>query len=247
MLLFGRTEAEAESRVRGELLSDLVSGRDLDETRLRERARQQGADLDGDLAIAVARPVAEQPGARVAAALARELRGLGGVHEGCVVVLAPEDPLRLGEQLRSRLDGATVGVTRASGDAIPQAWREARQAQETLLRLGREGEVSDPAGLGLARLILGGNGPGELDEFVRTTLGPVLDYDTARDTRLAETLEAWFDAGGALRETAEQLHIHPNTVTQRLDRVAQLLGDTWREPSRRLDVHLAVQMVRLRA
>jgi GAF domain-containing protein len=247
VLLFGRTEAEAESRVRGELLSDLVSGRDLDETRLRERARQQGADLDGDLAIAVARPVDEQPGARVAAALARELRGLGGVHEGCVVVLAPEDPLRLGEQLRSRLDGATVGVTRATGDAIPQAWREARQAQETLLRLGREGEVSDPAGLGLARLILGGNGPGELDEFVRTTLGPVLDYDAARDTRLAETLEAWFDAGGALRETAERLHIHPNTVTQRLDRVAQLLGDTWREPSRRLDVHLAVQMVRLRA
>ena len=247
VLLFGRTEAEAESRVRGELLSDLVSGRDLDETRLRERARQQGADLDGDLAIAVAQPVAEQPGARVAAVLARELRGLGGVLEGHVVVLAPEDPLELGEQLRSRLDGATVGVTRTTGEAIPKAWREARQALETLLRLGREGEVSDPAGLGLARLILGGNGPGELDEFVRTTLGPVLDYDAARDTRLAETLEAWFDSGGALRETAERLHIHPNTVTQRLERVAQLLGETWRDPSRRLDVHLAVQMVRLRA
>ena len=71
VLLFGRTEAEAESRVRGELLGDLVSGRDLDEVRLRERARQQGADLDGDLAIAVATPSAEQPGARVAAALAR--------------------------------------------------------------------------------------------------------------------------------------------------------------------------------
>ena len=51
-----------------------------------------------------------------------------------------------------------------------------------------------------------------------------------RDTRLAETLEAWFDAGGGLRETAERLHIHPNTVTQRLDRVGQLLGEGWREP-----------------
>ncbi len=101
VLLFGRTEAEAESRVRGELLSDLVSGRDLDDVRLRERARQQGADLDGDLAIAVATPSAEQPGARVAATLARELHGLGGVHEGHVVVLAPGDPGQLGEQLRS--------------------------------------------------------------------------------------------------------------------------------------------------
>ena len=49
VLLFGRIEAEAESRVRGELLSDLVGGRDLDPDRLRQRARQQGADLDGDL------------------------------------------------------------------------------------------------------------------------------------------------------------------------------------------------------
>ncbi len=90
VLLFGRSEAEAESRVRGELLVDLVSGRDLDATRLRERARQQGAELDGDLSIAVAEHDGEQPGARVAAGLARELHGLGGVHEGQVVVLAPE-------------------------------------------------------------------------------------------------------------------------------------------------------------
>ncbi len=82
VLLFGRTEAEAESRVRGELLADLLRGRDLDATRLRERARQQGADLDGELAIAVAEHRDEQPGARIAAALARELHGLGGVHRG---------------------------------------------------------------------------------------------------------------------------------------------------------------------
>jgi len=246
VLLFGRTEAEAESRVRGELLSDLVSGGDLDGARLRERARQQGADLDDDLAIAVARPAPDQPGGRVAATLARELHGLGGTREGHVVVLAPADPRALGDQLQARLDGATVGVTSARGDAIPQAWREARQTLDALLRLGRHGEVSDPAGLGLARLLLGGNGPEELEEFVRGTLGPVLDYDAQRETRLAETLEAWFDAGGALRETADRLHIHPNTVTQRLERVGQLLGDSWRDPGRRLDVQLALQMTRLR-
>jgi GAF domain-containing protein len=248
VLLFGRTEAEAESRVRGELLADLVVGRDLDVVRLRERARQQAADLDGELAIAVAEHEGDPPGARVAAALARELHGLGGVHEGQVVVLAPEDPRRLGEQLSARLDGATVGVTSITGgvEQVAAAWREARQALAALLRLGRAGEVSDPAGLGLARLLLGGNGPDELEEFITTTLGPVLDYDTHRDTRLAETLEAWFTTGGALRETADRLHIHPNTVSQRLERVGQLLGETWRDPARKLDVQLALQMARLR-
>jgi DNA-binding PucR family transcriptional regulator len=56
----------------------------------------------------------------------------------------------------------------------------------------------------------------------------------------------WLATGGALRDTAERLHIHPNTVTQRLDRVGQILGDGWRQPDRKLDVQLALQMVRLR-
>ena len=250
VLLFVRSEAEAESRVRGELLADLVGGRDLDHDRLRERARRQGADLDDHLALAVAEtPEHGDPAAaRVASALAHELHGLGAVHEGRVVLLAPGDPLALGEQVRARLDGATVGVARSTGGVggVRTAWREARQSVTALLRLGRTGDVSDPAGLGLARLLLGDNGREALEEFIDRTLGPVLSYDAERDTRLVETLDAWFATGGAVRETAERLHVHANTVSQRLDRVGQLLGDRWREPDRKLDVHLALQMARLR-
>jgi GAF domain-containing protein len=251
VVLFGRIEAEAESRVRGELLSDLVSGRDLDADRLRQRARQQGADLNGDLVVAVAEPTEEVPDqqlARIASNLARESQGLGGTHDGVVVVLGHDEPLHLGEVLRERLGGATVGVATGAGGAegITQAWGEARQTLTAMLRLDRTGEVSDPAGLGLARVLLGGTGPEDLEEFVDRTLGPVLRYDSQRDTLLAATLEAWLGSGGALRETADRLHIHPNTVTQRLDRIGQLLGNGWREPDRKLDVQLALQIVRLR-
>ena len=254
VLLFGRTEAEAESRVRGELLVDLLAGQGLDSVRIRERARAQGADLDLPLAVAVAEPgphtddKTRLPLARAVAAMAGELHGLGAVHEGRAVVLAPADPLELGRMLQERLNGATVGVARSTGGAesVPDAWREARQTLATLLRLGRNGDVSDPAGLGLARLLLGSNGPGELEDFLDRTVGPVLAYDAQRHTNLAETLEAWFAADGGLRETASALHIHPNTVTQRLDRVGQLLGDGWRDPRRKLDLQLALQLVRLR-
>jgi len=164
------------------------------------------------------------------------------------VVLGHDEPLRLGETLRDRLGGATIGVATCAGGAegITHAWREARQTLAAMLRLDRTGEVSDPGGLGLARLLLGGNGPQDLEEFVDRTLGPVLRYDSQRDTQLAATLEAWLGSGGSLRGTADRLHIHPNTVTQRLERVGQLLGDGWRQPDRKLDVQLALQMVRLR-
>jgi DNA-binding PucR family transcriptional regulator len=41
--------------------------------------------------------------------------------------------------------------------------------------------------------------------------------------------------------------VHPNTVTQRLERIGRLLGDDWREPARALDLQLALRVRRLQA
>ena len=255
VLLFTRTEAEAEERVRGELLIDLLAGRDLDPDRLRERARRQGADLEQSAVVAVAHVAGVELHrvVRLGAALAGERSGLSAAHEGAVVVVTPgTDALELGQTVRTRLatDGATVtvGVAAAPGgaDDIPSGYVEARRCTDTLLALDRSGDVSDPAHLGLARLLLGTSGPGELDDFVSAVLGPVADYDHERGTALVATLAAWFDASGSLRETAGVLHVHPNTVGQRLDRIASLLGDDWRLPARALDLQLALRMHRLR-
>ena len=109
-------------------------------------------------------------------------------------------------------------------------------------RLGRAGEVSDPAGLGLARLLLGGNGPEELEEFVAPRSGRSSTTTRTGTPGWPRPSRRGSTPGEPLRETAERLHIHPNTVTQRLERVGQLLGASWREPTRKLDVQLALQM-----
>jgi GAF domain-containing protein len=256
VLLFNRSVAEAEERVRGELLADLLEGRDLDGARLRERARRQHADLDGPAGVAVALVdgLERHRAAQVAARLAGELRGLAGEHDGRVVLVAPtEDHLTLGRLLHERLGAAggrsTVGAAPvpASPEEIGAAHAEARRCLDTLVTLGREDEVSDPAGLGLARLLLGQNGPEELDAFIDAMVGPVLSYDERRGTELVATLEAWYAAGARPAETAKHLHVHPNTVAQRLDRIGTLLGADWRDPGRGLDVQLALRLCRLRS
>ena len=45
---------------------------------------------------------------------------------------------------------------------------------------------------------------------------------------------------------AELLHVHVNTVTQRLERVGQLIGTDWQQPERALEVQLALRLHRLR-
>ncbi len=82
--------------------------------------------------------------------------------------------------------------------------------------------------------------------FVRSTLGPVLDYDARRGTKLLETLAVYFTHGGNLSRAKDDLHVHVNTVTQRLDRIARLLGEDWQSPQRSLEVQVALQLQRLR-
>ena len=84
-----------------------------------------------------------------------------------------------------------------------------------------------------------------MQEFLSGTLGPVVDYDTARGTDLVATLEAWFATGSRVKEAAGRLHVHPNTVVQRLGRVGDLLGEDWRAPARSLDLQLALRIHRL--
>jgi DNA-binding PucR family transcriptional regulator len=170
-----------------------------------------------------------------------------------VLVAPTDDHLAVARQLRDRVRAAggdaTVGATPASAGpaGVTAAYPEARRCLDTLITLGRTGEVSDPAGLGLARLLLGHNGPEELDAFIDGMVGPVLRYDDRRGTELVRTLEAWFAAGGRPAETAKRLHVHPNTVAQRLDRVRTLIGEDWRDPGRGLDLQLALRLWRLRS
>jgi DNA-binding PucR family transcriptional regulator len=72
-----------------------------------------------------------------------------------------------------------------------------------------------------------------------------LNYDAKRGTDLLGTVEQYFASGRSLGRTHEALHIHVNTVTQRLDRTGRLLGADWQEPERSLEIQLALSLHRV--
>jgi DNA-binding PucR family transcriptional regulator len=81
--------------------------------------------------------------------------------------------------------------------------------------------------------------------FVRRTIGALLDYDQARGTDLVGTLEGYFSNDRNLARTREALHIHVNTVTQRLERISALLGHDWQAHDRSLEVQIALRLHRI--
>lgn len=238
---------EAERRSRGELLADLLAGapgRDL-----LDRGRLAGVRLTGPHVVAVVRGSAQRRRAAVVACA----RGaaLAGEQDGTVVVVTRgEDPSAVATDLAARLgtpdDPVTVG---AAGPVLPArglaaAHAEARRTADALVALGLAGRGAAAVDLGFAGLVLGDRA--DLDGYLDRVLGPLTTYDDRRGSDLTGTLAAWFTAGGSPRRAGEALHVHPNTVGQRLARIGALLGPDWQEPDRALELQLALRLHRLR-
>jgi len=253
LLLLRRSVAETESRVKGELLHDLLDEPLRDVANLRERARRVGADLDTRHTVVVARSASGDRSRLVAAAsfLAGQLRGLATERQGAVVLLVPlDDPSEAARKISAELARAlsapvTVGASAAIDrpEQVPAARREASRCLGTLEALGRAGEGASAAELGFLGVLLGDRR--DVIPFVRRTIGAVLDYDNERGTELVATLDSYFSNDRNLARTHEALHIHVNTVTQRLERITALLDDGWQQHDRSLEVQIALRLHRI--
>ena len=254
LLLQRRSVAEAEHRVRGELLSDLLGAPHQDPESLRARGLRLGADLDRPHVVIVVHAGSElSPRLRAAAAhLAATRHGLACDHDGRLVLLLPgTDPAAAAPEAAAALSHAggrlTVGAAGPSGclPAIVSAYSQACRCVEALLALGRQGAAATLGELGFLGVLLSDHK--DVPGFVRSVIGGLLDYDARKGTDLVQTVEAYFSSGGNVTKAKDALHVHVNTVTQRLDRVTSLLGEDWQLGERALEIRLAVYLYRLRA
>ena len=163
-------------------------------------------------------------------------------------------PHQLAAELAQRLSrntkvtvGAAGPVSEGAGaragrilDDLAAAHTEALRTAEALVALGRRGDGASAADLGFAGLIVGTRP--EVAAYVHSVLGALVDYDTARGTDLVGTLDAYFLAGSSPRHAATRLHVHTNTVAQRLERITRLVGDEWQSPERALELQLALRL-----
>ncbi len=270
LLLARRTAGEAEQRVRGELLDDLLNAADRDPRLLRERAARVGADLDAPHVVLAARTDGPRPDdahshgtdrrrlRSAASHLAATRRGLAAVRDGGAVLLLPlgpdGDPADTARETAARLGAAlhlpvTVGASApvpapaARPAAVADAYAEARRCREALGALGRAGQGAAAADFGFLGLLLADTR--DVDGFVHRTLGAVTGYDARRGTELLRTLGAYFACGMSPARTKDALHVHVNTVAQRLDRVSRLLGPDWQTPARALEIQLALRLHQL--
>lgn len=259
MLLDLRAHEEARIRTLGEIFTALTTGDDVDESRVRERAQTAGVTLPETPYVVLAALSSREDGdtaglARAASRMALAENGLAGMHAGHpALILHGQDAAARADAAAAEL-GATEGTPVTVGAVGPVATlteaaaaiSRALTCAKVLATVGQVGTGATPEQLGVYTLLFSEAGRDQIEGFVGEAIGPLLEYDAARDGgALVRTLEAWYDAGGQTGQVAEALFVHVNTLYQRLERVDRLLGDGWRRGEQSLQVHLALRLARL--
>jgi DNA-binding PucR family transcriptional regulator len=267
-----RAEVEVERRLRGDVVTDLVTGSFASAASVAARAAPLGLDLQVAHDVFVIRALRDADPTNVA--LRRQLLDLthasvaswspasvvAEVADSVVVLASRRDPRRGGFGTRDAVEIATdlssvltqhlpniqvaigIGERCDEPSAYAASYRVATDAIEIAAKLGRRGGVVEGASLGIARVLAAAADATELHAFAKRTLGPLLDGGRGE---LLETLRAYVDAGFNQREAARRSFVHFNTIAYRLRRVEQALGVDLNDPAALLDVTLALRIIAL--
>lgn len=260
-MMLDRSRRDVVRRTRGELMSTVLHGG----ARSREAAARlgigEGAVVVAALRVGEEAPVAERMseerlGEAVALHLrAVEARSLCAVVDGTVYCLSharPDEVRRLlaevAEGRAGREAGVRVGIGRRV-EAVDDAHRSRHDADAVLAVL-----AARPDGPALATIdevfldLLALRVADLLEAEDLLGLGPLPALrrsDREHGTRLEESAAAYLDAGGDVRTAAERLHVHPNTLRNRVRRAVDLCAVDLDDPDTRLALMLQLRAGRL--
>jgi hypothetical protein len=245
-----RSLGETQLRLGRDLLEDLLTG--IEPQFAIERARAIGCDLQQPRRILVVEGVDPSPDEdRLVGAVRRALRDdasgwLLTTRGAAVVVLA--DGETDWESVRTtvvrNLDGACrIGIGGLATDPadVARSHREARLALKMGDASGDVGRVTTFDDLGVFRLFAEVEETASVERFVRTWLGPLLDYDTRKPADLVSTLSRFLELGQAYAATSEALSIHRSTLKYRLQRIREISQRDLSDPDTQFNFQLATR------
>ena len=148
-------------------------------------------------------------------------------------------------------EGSAIAVGPLGQGIGEAAWSmaEARRTLDLAPRTGRAAggpwQVRDADAFSAERLAAESIDGGARRDFVRRTLGPILEHDEQRNSQLLHTLTVWLDSGCNTAQAARELHLERQSMYHRLQRIFDLCGGDPRGTGRLAGLHLATRLAPL--
>jgi sugar diacid utilization regulator len=157
----------------------------------------------------------------------------------CLIVPDPAGPGR-----RHLLDRALAGVVAAAGPPVPvtAAAASLHWAEEGLALIACRAVPGDRVvhcDDHLTEIVLH-RGEDVLGRLTGLRLAPLSRVAMPRRKALAETLLAWLQTR-SIGQTADRLHIHPQTARYRMNQIRRMFGPALDDPDIRFELELALR------
>lgn len=141
-----------------------------------------------------------------------------------------------------------AGVSRvaATVEALPEGYRQAKQALGVGRRIHGPGSVADFETLGVFRILSLVPESEELRSFLDETLGELATREDAEAEDLRKTLGVLLDTNINVAETSRILHFHYNTLRYRILKLERMVGPFTIDPQLRLSLALSLRILTMR-
>lgn len=248
----------AEDRMRAAFLDELLATEIADEQAWVQRGSSLGYDLNRPHVawMIEARGVVDWPQPLLRFLVDQDVNAPYSQRDEGILLFWPTDDPKSGRDLKvvatdfvTRVQAnrpqarLVVGIGRPAES--PARWLQSQQQARESWRLGKEWEAAPVTyfgDLGLYQLLTALRTNPEAARFFRKTLGPLVAHDDNRNAELVDTLDSFFECHGNLSQTAARLHIHRNTLTYRLERIASITRMNLNDPDARFALQLALKL-----
>lgn len=269
-LLKERIVLETESRLKGELIEEILAGPTSMEA-LRDRVRYMGENLDRPHRFLLLRigspspePIAADDMMQRREELYRTLRAeLTRCSRDVHIVNRREELLLLyhsgdgGEEtdalvrlIQSHAQGVLRGlpmsicISRESPtlETLRPVFEECRAIFDLHRRFSHDGQVIHVDHIGAFSLLYAGTEQDALVAYARRILEPLIAYDEENGSHLVPTLYTYLNAEGNLKETARRLNLSISGLKYRLQRLRSIADFDLGNPDVRFDLQVALRI-----
>ena len=117
-----------------------------------------------------------------------------------------------------------VGKQTKSIRCIYKSYRQAKAIQKLQAKNKIDKSLIFYSDMGIFKLLMSIEDQEIIQEYYKHTIQPLIDYDKKNDSFLADVLCSYLKNNGSVKETADELFIHRNTVNYKINKIEELLN-----------------------
>ena len=77
--------------------------------------------------------------------------------------------------------------------------------------------------MGIYKLLMGIEDKDIMEEYYDKTIRPLSEYDQKNNSDLSVVLRSYLNHNGSVKETADELYVHRNTINYKLNKISEIL------------------------